>query len=187
MKQHHQTMLSLVIMAVLLSLFFLNDLFHLPPALAAIRNLEEAPGQIVYQSRQTLQDQHGDRWQVIAFNRIRIDGKTRESTSFYLRLVGFPGIADIDRSRPLTLTTALGQSLNAPDASSQIFTDESTPEPNVGQYDLQPIVSQLSEVIPIQIALPILNKDDSLLSISPVLVQEWKTVANYQSAQEESN
>ncbi|ASC73388.1 hypothetical protein XM38_043530 [Halomicronema hongdechloris C2206] len=35
------------------------------PALAAIRQLEEAPAQVVYQSRQTVQDQQGDRWQVI--------------------------------------------------------------------------------------------------------------------------
>ena len=176
MKQHRRTMRSLVIIAALLGLCFLNGLFQTPPVLATIRQLEEAPGQIVYQSRQTLPDQQGDRWQVIAFNRIRPGG----STSFYLRLVGFPGTADIDRSRPLTLTTSLGQVLTAIDASSQIFTDASAPEPNVGQYDLQPIVSQLSEVTPMQVSLPMLNKGDILLSISPILIQEWKTVAEYQ-------
>lgn len=179
MKPPRRTLRSLMITAVLLGICFLNALVHSPSALATIRQLEEAPGQIVYQSRQTVQDQHGDRWQVIAFNRIRPDG----TTSFYLRLVTFPGTANIDRSRPLALTTSLGQSLTATDASSQIFTDASAPEPNVGQYNLQPIISQLSDVIPIQIALPILNKDNSLLSISPGLIQEWKTVADYQSPQ----
>jgi hypothetical protein len=77
----------------------------------------------------------------IAFNRIRPD----DSTSFYLRLVGFPGSAEIDRSRPLNLTTSLRQSLTAADASSDIFTDASTPEANVGQYDLQPSASAFTQ------------------------------------------
>jgi hypothetical protein len=43
------------------------------PAQAAMRQLEEAPGQMVYQSRQTLKDQQGNSWQAIAFKRIRPD------------------------------------------------------------------------------------------------------------------
>ncbi len=35
-------------------------LFTTLDAVAAIRQLEEAPGQMVYQSRQTLKDQHGN-------------------------------------------------------------------------------------------------------------------------------
>ncbi|MEL6902249.1 MAG: DUF3122 domain-containing protein [Cyanobacteria bacterium J06606_4] len=146
-----------------------------PSAVAAIRQLEEAPGQVVYQSRQTLQDQRGDRWQAIAFNRIRPDG----STSFYLRLVGFPGTAAIDHSRSLTLTTSLGQSFTAADASSQIFTDASAPA-NVGQYDLQPLIAQLQATIPVQLTLPALNHDDILLPIASALIQEWQTVAAYE-------
>ncbi|NJM85079.1 MAG: DUF3122 domain-containing protein [Leptolyngbyaceae cyanobacterium RM2_2_21] len=155
---------------------FLSVLIYALPAQAAIRQLEEAPGQVVYQSRQTVSDQHGDRWQVIAFNRIRPDSSTR----FYLRLVGFPGTAEIDRSRPLTLTPSIGQSFTAADASSDIFTDAAAPEPNVGQYDLQPIVSQLPTAIPIRLVLPTLNTNDVVLTISPALVQEWKTLSTYE-------
>ena len=97
-------------------------------SVAAIRQLEEAPGQMVYQSRQTLKDQHGNNWQAIAFKRIRADGET----NFYLRLVGFPGVAKIDRSQPLTLTNSLGRTLIATEASSDIFTESATPEPNIG-------------------------------------------------------
>ena len=96
--------------------------------MAAIRQLEEAPGQMVYQSRQTLKDQHGNNWQAIAFKRIRADGET----NFYLRLVDFPGVAKIDRSQPLTLTNSLGRTLTATEASSDIFTESATPEPNIG-------------------------------------------------------
>ncbi|MEM6432510.1 MAG: DUF3122 domain-containing protein [Cyanobacteria bacterium P01_D01_bin.115] len=169
-------MVSWLVTMALLSACLVSVLLYTLPAQAAIRQLEEAPGQVVYQSRQTVSDQHGDHWQVIAFNRIRPNG----STSFYLRLVGFPGTAEIDRSRPLTLTTSLGQSLTAADASSDIFTDASVPESNVGQYDLQPIVSQLPAAIPLQIRLPTLNVDDVVLPIAPSLIQEWKTTATYQ-------
>ena len=43
------------------------------PVQAAIRQIEEVPGQMVYQSRQTLNDQQGSSWQVIAFKRNRPD------------------------------------------------------------------------------------------------------------------
>ncbi|MGF1496058.1 MAG: DUF3122 domain-containing protein [Elainellaceae cyanobacterium] len=174
MKYHIHSIVSFLVATALLGFCLLGVLFHASPAQAAIRQLEEAPGQTVYQSRQTVQDQHGDRWQAIAFKRIRPDGSTR----FYLRLVGFPGTAAIDRSRPLTLTTSLGQSLTALDASGQIFTNAAAPEPNVGQYDLQPIVSQLPTAIPLRLTLPVLNEGDRLLPVSPALIQEWKAVAS---------
>ena len=41
---------------------------------AEIRTIEEAPGQVLYQTRVTLQDQHNQRWQAIAFNRHKSDG-----------------------------------------------------------------------------------------------------------------
>ncbi|OLP17515.1 hypothetical protein BST81_14340 [Leptolyngbya sp. 'hensonii'] len=144
-------------------------------ATAAIRQLEEAPRQRVYQSRQTLKDQQGHNWQVIAFNRIRPNG----STSFDIRLVGFPGVVEIDRSRPLMLTNSLGQTLRAADASGNLFTETAHPEPYVGQYDLQPLLSQVQTEIPLQIILPTIGGEAVRLSISPLLIQEWKVIANY--------
>lgn len=141
-------------------------------ASATIRQLEEAPGQLVYQSRQTLRDQHGKSWQAIAFKRIRPDG----STFFYLRLVGFPGIAEIDRSQPLELTDSLGNTLTANDASQQIFTDAAVPEPNVGQYDLAPIISELPAAIPLKLTLPTTQDKPIELLVSPDLVQEWQAL-----------
>ncbi|MBF2079616.1 MAG: DUF3122 domain-containing protein [Synechococcales cyanobacterium T60_A2020_003] len=175
MGYHIRKLISLLSATALLGVCLLGILFSSAPALAAIRQLEETPGQFVYQSRQGVQDQQGDRWQVIAFNRVRPDG----STSFYVRLVGFPGSVDIDRSRPLILTPTVGESFTAEDASSQIFTDASAPESNVGQYDLQPLVADLPTAIPMQMTLPVLNQEDRLLPVSPSLIQEWKTVAAY--------
>lgn len=144
------------------------------PALATIRQLEETPGQMVYQSRQSLVDQQGQTWQAIAFKRIRATGET----GVYLRLVGFPGTAAIDRSHPLTLTSSMGQTLTASDASAAIFTDARAPEPNVGQYDLQPILPQLAPVFPWRLRLPLTHQSSVILSVPPGLVEEWQTVGH---------
>lgn len=145
-----------------------------PPAYAAIRQLEEAPGQMVYQSRQTLQDQYGNSWQAIAFKRVKPDGQV----PLYLRLVAFPGVADVDRSRPLTLTNSLGQSWMAADASQPIFTDADRPKPNVGQYDLQPIILDLDPAVPLRLELPVLQQDDVLIPVPSTLLSEWRSLTN---------
>ena len=165
-------LLGALVLGVLLGVGILNP----PTAAAAIRQLEEAPGQIVYQSRQTLKDPHGNGWQAIAFKRIRPNGET----SFELRLVGFPGVAEIDRSQPLRLTNSLGKTLTAADASSNIFTEAAKPEPNVGQYNLQPLLSQLQTEIPLELILPTINGEAVKLSISPLLIEEWQTVASHE-------
>ncbi|MBE9109219.1 DUF3122 domain-containing protein [Nodosilinea sp. LEGE 07298] len=160
--------------ALILGIWLGLGLFNPPSAAAAIRQLEEAPGQVVYQSRQTLKDQHGNSWQAIAFKRILSDG----STSVALRLVGFPGVAAIDRSQPLTLTDSLGKTLTAADDSGQIFTDAAAPEPNVGQYDLQPILPQLQAEIPLRLTLPTMDGDTIVLKVPSALIAEWQTVAS---------
>jgi hypothetical protein len=144
-----------------------------PNASAAIRQLEEAPNQMVYQSRQSLKDQHGNTWQTIAFKRSRPDG----NSSFELRLVGFPNLVAIDHAQPLTLTNSLGKTLTATDTSSNIFKDGA--QGNVGQYDLQPLLSELQAEIPLKISLPMLKGEAISLSVPPALVAEWQTVANY--------
>lgn len=171
--KHLRRLVSLLITTALVGAYSVGLMFvATAPALAAIRQLEEAPGQVVYQSRQTLKDQHRHGWQAIAFKRIRPDG----STVLYLRLVGFPGVAKIDRAQPLTLKDSLGKVLTAEDASQQIFTDATAPEANVGQYDLAPIVSQLTAVIPLQLSLPTVDGEPIELLVSPTLVQEWQTL-----------
>ena len=148
-------------------------ILDVPSASAAIRQLEESPNQMVYQSRQSLKDQHGNTWQTVAFKRVRSDG----NSSFELRLVGFPDLVAIDHAQPLTLTNSLGKALTANDTSSNIFKEGV--QANVGQYDLQPLLSELQAEIPLKISLPTLKGDAISLSVPPSLVAEWQTVANY--------
>jgi hypothetical protein len=165
----------LLLGAIWLNFLLGLGILHPPSAAATIRQLEEAPGQIVYQSRQTLRDGHGNSWQAIAFKRIRPNGQN----SFELRLVGFPGVVEIDRSQPLTLTNSLGKTLTATDVSSHIFTAATKPEPNVGQYDLQPLLPQLEMEIPLKLTLPTTSGEAVSLSISPLLIAEWQAVASH--------
>jgi len=143
-----------------------------PHVTAAITQIQESPEQMVYQSRQTLKDQHGNNWMAIAFKRISPNGKT----SFELRLVGFPNVVAIDRSKPLLLTTSLGKTLAANDSSSLIFTDLFTPEPNVGQYDIQPLLPDLQVEIPLMLSLPVIDNEAIHLSVPASFAQEWQTL-----------
>lgn len=147
------------------------------PATAAISSLEEAPNQMVYQSRQTLRDQQGNYWQTIAFKRIRPDGQAH----FYLRLVGFPGVADLDRTQPLTIIPSLGTPFTAADASSQFVTDAANAVSNVGQYDLEPILLQLQAEVPLKLMLATTDHSAVILQVPPTLVQEWQALENTES------
>ncbi|MFM8295036.1 MAG: DUF3122 domain-containing protein, partial [Microcystaceae cyanobacterium] len=42
----------------------------LDPAWAIVRSLEEQPGTMLYQSRDSLQDDQGTTWQVVLFKRV---------------------------------------------------------------------------------------------------------------------
>jgi len=142
------------------------------PAQAAIRQLEEAPGQMVYQTRQILKDQQGNSWQAIAFKRLRPD----DTAVIYLRLVGFPGTAEIDHSQPLTLTDSMGKTFTAADVSHDMFTDKTQMESDVGQYDLQPILMQLELAIPLRLTLATLDQPEIILNVSPDVVEEWRSL-----------
>ncbi|MDG2992166.1 DUF3122 domain-containing protein [Candidatus Synechococcus calcipolaris G9] len=142
------------------------------PSQATIRQLEEAPGQVVYQSRQVLKDQKGASWQAIAFKRTFPD----RSDSIYLRLVGFPGTANIDHSQPLTLTNSMGKTLTAADVSHDMFVDPTQIKPDVAQYDLQPILMKLELGIPLRLILPTLDQSEITLNASTDLVEEWRSL-----------
>ena len=143
------------------------------PAFAIVTQIEEYPGQMLYQSRQSLQDQNGKTWQAIAFKRIHPEGNAVIS----LRLIGFPGGTALDHTQPLTLTTSLGQTLTAQDISNNISQDTATPA-NVGEYDIKLALSQLRAEIPVQLTVPTLDRKAVWLSVSAAAIQEWQTLAS---------
>ena len=168
-----QTLSQLLLLGALIWLILSGmGSYTLSSANAVVSQLEEAPGQSVYQSRQTLKDLNGLSWQAIAFKRIQSNG----DISLNLRLVGFPGAVEVKHPYPLALTTSLGQTFAAVDVTSEINADR-TPDPNMGQYDLASILPQLSEVIPLQLSLPTTSGTVVTLNVLPEAIQEWQTVA----------
>lgn len=155
--------------ALMLSIVLTLTLFA-GAAHAEIRTLEEAPGQVLYQTRVTLKDQHDQRWQAIAFNRHKADG----TEVLGLRLVGFPGAATIDRTQPLTLIDSLGHIFAAQDTSAKIFTDESSPEPYIGQYDLGAVLTDIQPAVPLELQIPVEAGEPVMLLISPPTLTEWQ-------------
>jgi Protein of unknown function (DUF3122) len=131
------------------------------PAFATVTQIEEYPGQMLYQSRQTLRDQTGKSWQAIALKRIHPEGSAVVS----LRLVGFPGAVELDHTQPLTLTTSMGQTLTAKDISSDISQDTPT------------VLPQLQAEIPLHLTLSVVTGSAIELQIPSTAIQEWQTIS----------
>jgi hypothetical protein len=166
---------SVFILGILVGVLIIN--LAVSPAQAVIRQLEEAPGPTVYQSeisksRQILKDQQGGSWQAIAFERTIPD----HEDSIYLRLVAFPGTANIDHSKPLIITNMMSETLSAVNVSEDMFMDKTKMSPDAGEYDLQPILMQLESAIPLRLILPTLDQQEIILNVSPAVVEEWQSL-----------
>ena len=96
-----------------------------------------------------------------------------------MRLVGFPGVAEIDPAQPLSLTNSLGKTLTASYDLDNILIDPAVPKTNIGQYDLEPVLTQLQASIPLKLTLPTIQGEAVNLSIPSTLIEEWLTLAKY--------
>ncbi len=162
----------LLLLGALILLFLLGlGSFTAQPVAASLRQMEEAPGQVLYQSRHTLRDNLGKSWQVVLYKRV----KAGETNSINLRLVGFPGVDEFIHPQPLQMTTADGESLMAGDQ----FAAQS-PAPNVGEYNLKEVLPQLSTNLPVKLSLPILSKQSREIRVPPPVVLEWQDIATHQ-------
>lgn len=175
MKQSVSGLRAWLLLASLLLLLWGLGWVMTPPSLAAIHHGEEEPGWLLYQSQQVLSDQHDDSWQAIAFKRLQ-PGK---ESILYLRLTG-PETTSINQSQPLTLTTARGEQLQAPNLS-QLILSETPSAPYVAQYDLQAVLPQLALDIPLQLDLPTRNGESIVLAVTPDVLREWQVVSSCQA------
>lgn len=125
-----------------------------PSSPAMIRTIEEAPHQVVVQSRHPLRDNHG----LILFS---------HPSQLQLRLVGFPEQYHFRHPDPLVLITSSGQTLTAVDN----FPGADTVA-NVGQFDLLPLALQLpkSEAL---VLCPPLEEQGIEIAVPAVVVVEW--------------
>jgi Protein of unknown function (DUF3122) len=168
--------LSRLLLALTLSIVLFFGICQ--PTIAAITQIEEYPGQMLYQSRQNLQDRTGKAWQAIVFKRVHPEGTNTVS----LRLISFPGVMEFDHNQPLTLLTSLGKALTANDISNNISQDN-VPPPNVAEYDIKAVLPQLKlglkDEKPIQLTLPVTTGTAIKLEIPSTMIQEWQTLSAY--------
>jgi hypothetical protein len=131
---------------------------------AVVTKIESKPGEILYRSQTKLDDNLGKVWQVVLFKQVY----PGQISNINLRLVGFPGSAELIHPQSLRITSKTGQNWNAPD----IFLDEA-PAPTIGQYDLTAILPQLpTATLNLAISLP---GDKSInISVPAKVVEEWK-------------
>lgn len=165
----HKFLSQQFIAIALFSLVFIGLAnFTTQPALAYIRQIEEAPGQILIQSRHTLKDEKGNSWQVVFFKRTQTDG----SSMIHLRLVDFPGLADFAHPQPLTITTNKGDFFQAED----VFVRKA-PAANVGEFDMQTVLSELP-LTKLNLSLELKGDRSTQLWIPPEVVLEWQSFAH---------
>ncbi|MDR7897379.1 DUF3122 domain-containing protein [Thermosynechococcus sp. JY1334] len=129
-----------------------------PSSPAMIRTIEEAPNQVVVQSRHQLRDNRGFTWQVILFSR---------RDQLQLRLVGFPEQYHFRHPDPLLLITAKGQTLTAVDDFPKADSVA-----NVGQFDLLPLVPRLPQSEPLVLRPP-LEEQGIEIAVPAAVVIEW--------------
>ncbi|WP_343217809.1 DUF3122 domain-containing protein [Halotia branconii] len=135
--------------------------------LATVKQLE-VPGEILHRSQTKLDDQSGNVWQVVLFKQVY----PGQVVSVNLRLVGFPGAAELFHPQPLTITTATGKIFNAAD----VFLEEA-PAPTIAQYDLKDILPKLPTE-PLLLGIPLPGDRFINISVPKSVVQEWQKVLN---------
>lgn len=151
------------LIGLLLALFLV---LPVPMALAAVHKYPEAVDQVMYRSLQTLRDRSNRAWQVVLFKRV----KAGQVAALQLRLVGFPGLMEVQHPRSLQLKTGTEKVWEAADLLTH-----SSYTPNVGEYDLRAVMTQLDSNTPLRLQVPVKGGEVELL-VPPFVVQEWREV-----------
>lgn len=159
--------LRMILLGILTIFIFLGlENFTFKSAIAVVMQIEETPEEILYRSQTKLDDQSGKVWQVVLFKQVY----PGEATTINLRLVGFPGTAELIHPQPLKITSDTGQVWNAAD----VFLDEA-PAPTIGQYDFKDILLQLPQES-LNLAIPLPGLKSINISVPVHIVKEWKSL-----------
>ena len=134
------------------------------PATALLRQHHETENVLRYHAQDSLKDRDGNTWQVLLFP----DNSKSTATTYYLRLVGFPDLNSFIHPQSLEILTSQGKVLTAADSYP-----ESAPAPNVGQYDLTPIVTQIPNRGSLKLSIPLANNRELALKIPSEVLAEW--------------
>ncbi len=140
------------------------------PVQASIHRYPEADGQVMYRSLQTLRDEGDRAWQTVLFKRVNHG----QVTTLHLRLVAFPGAAELLHPRSLHVSaTGSSRQWDAPDVFAIAALDPALAT-SVGEYEFRDIMAQLETSLPLALTLPLQTGDSLSLTVPPFAVREWR-------------
>lgn len=140
--------------------------FSAGSAVASVHSYFTESYGVVHRSLNPLRDRNDLAWQVILFQQQRLG----EPTTIHLRLVGFPGRAHVQPAQPLRVTSATETWFAA-----DVLAPTSPLPDNVGEYDFQPVITQLASNAPLYLSLPTQPQPTELV-VPPFVVKEWREV-----------
>jgi Protein of unknown function (DUF3122) len=143
------------------------------PATALLRQHHETANVLRYHAQDSLKDRDGNTWQVVLFP----DRSQGSTTTYYLRLVGFPEVNAFIHPQSLEILIAEGGELVNNQGKILTASDSyphSAPAPNVGQYDLTPILTQIPEKGSLELSLPLAQNRKLALKIPSEVLVEWQ-------------
>lgn len=138
-----------------------------PIAHASIHQYPEGTDQVMYRSLQTLRDGRDRAWQLVLFKRIKA-GLTQ---SIHLRLVGFPGLVELEHPRSLCVASNRDKTWQAAELTAGVPVAS-----HIAEYDFLAILRDLDADAPLTLTLPIAGNPTPLI-VPPFVVQEWRRVA----------
>ncbi|MTJ50842.1 DUF3122 domain-containing protein [Dolichospermum sp. UHCC 0259] len=168
MLRHIQQIFKRILFVGILTTLIFLGLANLSSekVIAAVTQIGKPPEEVIYRSQVKLDDQSGKVWQIVLFKQVYSD----QPSNINLRLVGFPGSAELIHPQPLRITTNTGKLWNAND----IFLKEA-PAPTIGQYNLTEILPQLPpESLTLSIPLP--GKNFINITVPIHVVKEWQSL-----------
>ncbi|MCJ8282693.1 MAG: DUF3122 domain-containing protein [Rivularia sp. ALOHA_DT_140] len=150
---------------IVIILIFTTIGFTTEESIAMLRQHHDAPGVLRYHSQVGIKDKQGYTWQVLLFKKINPGAKQ----DLNLRLVGFPGVFEFSHPHSLEITTASGQLISA----SDIYAN-SSPAPNVGEYNFNDVLPKLTQIESLKLDLPLSSQENEILDIPQEVVNEWQ-------------
>ncbi|MEM8807201.1 MAG: DUF3122 domain-containing protein [Cyanobacteria bacterium P01_G01_bin.38] len=141
-----------------------------PLSLASLHTYHEQPGQTTFRSRLSLRDRNDRAWQTILFKRYQ--GETLEG--IYLRLVGFPGLVELDPQPSITVLTGTDLQWTAP---PQLDPQTKQLPSNASQYDFYAVITGLTNDIPLEIKVTLKGDRKATIVVPPFAVHEWRELA----------
>jgi hypothetical protein len=153
--------------ALVILLLLTTYVWNTGVAKALLRQHHDSPGVLRYHSQVSIQDEQGYTWQVLLFKQ-NYQNVVKE---LRLRLVGFPGIAELVHPKSLEMITDEGKILSASDVYTHV-----APATNLGEYDVTDVLPKLSTTGALKLYVPVALGKPLLIKIPDFVVTEWQVL-----------